>query len=93
MVQTIKPTNYENKPQTLTKATWVQNTLYTEKHHQYIKSIKVSKPSMSYEFKPTLTITIVYQTHNNNYLKHNTITININKVNKINTIFDCSPQN
>ena len=34
-----------------------------------------------------LTIIIVYQTHNNNnYPKHNTITININKVNKINTL-------
>ena len=32
----------------------------------------------------TLTITIVYQTHNNNnYPKHKTITINKNKVNKI----------
>ena len=87
----------------LTKATWVQTTLYTENHHQYIKSTKVSKPSMSYEFKPninimslnqTLTITTVYQTHNNNnYPKHNTITIHINKVNKINIVFDCSPLN
>ena len=42
----------------------------------------------------TLTITTMYQTHNNNnYPKHNTIAININKVNKINTVFDCSPSN
>ena len=42
----------------------------------------------------TLTIATVYQTHNNNnYPKHNTITININKVNKINIVFYCSPSN
>ena len=42
----------------------------------------------------TLTITTVYQTHNNyNYPKHNTITINIKIVNKINTAFDCFPSN
>ena len=32
-------------------------------------------------------ITTVYQTHNNN----NYPTININKLNKIDTVFDCSP--
>ena len=40
----------------------------------------------------TITITTMYQTHsNNNYPKHNTLTININKINKIDTVFDCSP--
>ena len=50
MVQIIKLTNNEKKkkPYKLTKATWVQTTLYTEKHHQYIKS----KPSISYELEP-----------------------------------------
>ena len=43
MVQTIKPTNYENKPSKLTKATWVQSTLYTEKHHQIYKQYQSFK--------------------------------------------------
>ena len=42
----------------------------------------------------TITITTMYQTHsNNNYPKHNTLTININKINKIGTVLDYSPQN
>ena len=40
----------KTNPERLTKATWVQTTLYTEKHHQYIKS----KPSMSYELEPNI---------------------------------------
>ena len=43
MVQTIKPTKYENKPSKLIKVTWVQTTLYTEKHHQYIKKYQSFK--------------------------------------------------
>ena len=40
----------------------------------------------------TITITTVYQTHsNNNYPKHNTLAINMNKINKIDTVFDYSP--
>ena len=35
----------------------------------------------------------MYQTHNNNnYPKHNTIAININKVNEINTVLTAPPQ-
>ena len=46
------------------------NTLYTEKHHQYIKSIKQNHPWIM-SLNQTLTITTMYQTHNNNnYPKH-----------------------
>ena len=56
------------------------NTLYTEKHHQYIKYTKVSKPSMSYKFKTNINHnhSVSNPTHNNNkYPKHKTITITI----------------
>ena len=49
------------------------------KHHQYIKYTKVSKPSMSYKFKPNINHNhgVSNPTHNNNnYSKHKTITIN-----------------
>ena len=43
MVQTIKPTDNENKPKKLTKATWVQiqNTEYKLKQYK-LKVLKVS---------------------------------------------------
>ena len=44
----------KTNPKKLAKATRVQTTLYTEKHHQYIKNTKISKPSMSYELKPNI---------------------------------------
>ena len=49
------------------------------KHHQYIKYTKISKPSMSYKFKPNINHNhcVSNPTHNNNnYPKHKTITIN-----------------
>ena len=56
-------------------------TLYIEKHHQYKKIPKFQNHPWVMSLNQTLTITIVYQTHNNNnYPKHNT-----------NTVFDCSP--
>ena len=49
------------------------------KHHQYIKYTKISKPSMSYKFKPNI--------NHNHYIKPiiTTIIQNINK-NKVNKI-------
>ena len=44
----------KTNPKKLTKATWVQTTLYTKKHHQYIKNTKISKPSMSYDFESNI---------------------------------------
>ena len=45
------------------------------KHHQYIKYTKISKPSMSYKFKPNINHnhSVSNLTHNP---KHKTITIN-----------------
>ena len=54
MVQTIKPKNQWKQTLKAYKSNMGTNTLYIEKHHQYIKYTKVSKPSMSYKFKPNV---------------------------------------
>ena len=41
----------KHNPKSLQKQHGYKITLYTEKHHQYIKYTKISKPSMSYKFK------------------------------------------
>ena len=55
-----------------------KHTLYTKKHHQYIKYTEVSKPFMSYKFKTNINhnYNVSNPTQNNNYSKHKTITIN-----------------
>ena len=71
----IMKTNSKN----LQKQHGYKHRLYTEKHHQYIKYTKVSKPSMSYKFKLNINHnhSVSNPTHNNNnYSKHKTITIN-----------------
>ena len=46
-------------------------TLYTlKKHHQYIKYIKVLKPSMSYKFKPNINHNHSVSNPIDNYPKH-----------------------
>ena len=72
MVHTIKPTNLyiKHNPKNLQKQHGYKHTLYTEKHHQYIKYIKVTKPSISYKFKTNINHNHSVSNPINNYLKH-----------------------
>ena len=72
MAHTIKLTNLyiKHNPKNLQKQHGYKHTLYTEKHHQYIKYIKVSKPSISYKFKTNINHNHSVSNPINNYLKH-----------------------
>ena len=59
----------KHNPKSLQKQHEYKNTLYTEKHHQYIEYTKVSKPSMSYLFKTNINHNHSEIIPINNYLK------------------------
>ena len=72
MVHTIKPTNLciKHNPKSLQKQHGYKIHYMLKKHHQYIKYTKVSKPSMSYKFKPNITHNHSVSNPINNYPKH-----------------------
>ena len=72
MVHTIKPTNLciKQNPKNLQKQHGYKLRYILKNHQKYIKYTKVSKPSMSYKFKPNINHNHSVSNPINNYPKH-----------------------